>query len=151
MGGFSVHILKDRVTEAATVSKNQWEKGVSLYFHLYICIHTHYIYCIDVCVCTCIGLCTHTYVYTWQGYVCTQWQGFVCAQSRPTHWDPMDCGLLGFSVHRILQARILEWVGSSRGSSPPGIEPTSLTFPAFTVGFFTTEPPRAAPWVHTLP
>ena len=24
--------------------------------------------------------------------------------------DPMECGLLGFSVHGILQARILEWV-----------------------------------------
>ena len=33
---------------------------------------------------------------------------------------PMDCSLLGFSVHEILQARILEWVAipSSRGSSP---------------------------------
>jgi hypothetical protein len=26
----------------------------------------------------------------------------------------MDWGLLGFSVHEIFQARILEWVGSSR-------------------------------------
>ena len=34
--------------------------------------------------------------------------------------DPMDCSLLGSSVHGILQA-ILEWVAisSSRGSSPP--------------------------------
>ena len=33
--------------------------------------------------------------------------------------DPMDCSLPGFSVHGILQARILEWVAmsSSRGSS----------------------------------
>ena len=33
--------------------------------------------------------------------------------------DPMDCSLLGFSVHGSLQARILEWVAmpSSRGSS----------------------------------
>ena len=27
-----------------------------------------------------------------------------------THCDPMDCSLPGSSVHRILQARILEWV-----------------------------------------
>ena len=27
--------------------------------------------------------------------------------------DPMDCGLPGFSVHRISQARILEWVATS--------------------------------------
>ena len=35
--------------------------------------------------------------------------------------DPMDYSLPGFSVHRILQARILEWVAISfsRGSSQP--------------------------------
>ena len=39
--------------------------------------------------------------------------------------DPMDCSLSGFSVHGILQARILEWVAiSSSGDLPdPGIEP----------------------------
>ena len=46
----------------------------------------------------------------------------VCAkslQSFLTGCDPMDCSLPGFSVHRILQARILEWVAipSSRESS----------------------------------
>ena len=42
-------------------------------------------------------------------------------QSCPTLCNPMDCSLQGFSVHRISQARILEWVAmpSSRGSSPP--------------------------------
>ena len=36
-------------------------------------------------------------------------------------WDPVDCSLLGSSVHGILQARILEWVAISfsRGSSRP--------------------------------
>ena len=35
--------------------------------------------------------------------------------------DLMDCSSPGSSVHRVLQARILEWVAmpSSRGSSPP--------------------------------
>ena len=39
----------------------------------------------------------------------------------PTLCDPMDCSLSGFSVHGILQARILEWnaLPSSRGSSQP--------------------------------
>ena len=43
----------------------------------------------------------------------------VHAQSCPTLCDPMDCSPLGSSVHRILQARILEWVAFpfSRGSS----------------------------------
>ena len=40
------------------------------------------------------------------------------AESCLTLCDPMDCSLSGFSVHGILQARILEWVvfSSSRGS-----------------------------------
>ena len=42
-------------------------------------------------------------------------------QSRPTHWDFMDCSPPGSSVHGILQARILERVvlPSNRGSSQP--------------------------------
>ena len=31
------------------------------------------------------------------------------AQSHPTLSDPMDCSLPGPSVHRIFQARVLEW------------------------------------------
>ena len=43
----------------------------------------------------------------------------VVAQSCLTLCDPMDCSPSGFSVHGILQARILEWVAIpfSRGSS----------------------------------
>ena len=43
------------------------------------------------------------------------------AQSCPTLCDPMDCSPLVSSVHRILQARILEWVAIpfSRRSSQP--------------------------------
>ena len=45
----------------------------------------------------------------------------VCHSVRPTLCDPMDCGPPGFSVHWMLEARILEWVAisSSRGSSRP--------------------------------
>ena len=41
------------------------------------------------------------------------------AQLCPTLCDPVDCNLLGSSVHGLLQARILEWVAIpfSRGSS----------------------------------
>ena len=40
-------------------------------------------------------------------------------QLCPALCNPMDCSLSGFSVHEILQARILEWVPmpSSRRSS----------------------------------
>ena len=57
-----------------------------------------------------------------------------------------SCGLWpsssppGSSVHRILQARILDWVAisSSRGSSWPGDGICVLTSPALAGGFFTT-------------
>ena len=41
------------------------------------------------------------------------------AQSCPTLCDPMDCSLPGSSIHRIFQARVLEWavISFSRGSS----------------------------------
>ena len=42
--------------------------------------------------------------------------------------DHMDCSLPGSSVRGVSQARILDWVAISfsRGSSDPGIKPTSL-------------------------
>ena len=57
----------------------------------------------------------------------------VCVLSRiQLFCEPMDCSSPGSSVHGSSQARILEWVAISfsRGSSYPGIEPTSLPFPA---------------------
>ena len=60
-------------------------------------------------------------------------------QLYPTLCDPMDCSLLGSSVHKILQARILEWVATPPGNLPnPGIKPTYLTSPALVGSFFTT-------------
>ena len=52
---------------------------------------------------------------TWFGYACE------VAQSCLTLGDSMDCGLPGFSIHGIFQARILDWVAISfsRGSSRP--------------------------------
>ena len=52
-------------------------------------------------------------------------------QSCPTFCDPMDCSPPGFSVHGILQGRILEWVASPPpGDLPdPGMEPKSLMSP----------------------
>ena len=52
----------------------------------------------------------------------------------------MDYSLPGFSVHRILQARILEWVAKPYpGDLPvPGIELISFESPALADGFFTT-------------
>ena len=61
-------------------------------------------------------------------------------QSCLTLCDPMDCSPPGFSVHGIMQARILEWVAmpSSRGSS----QPRDWTWVFCIAGeFLTAEPP----------
>ena len=57
--------------------------------------------------------------------------------------DPMDHSLPGSSVHRILQARILEWVATPGRSSfrdllDPGIKPVFRLSPALIGEFFTT-------------
>ena len=57
-------------------------------------------------------------------YFCMQWEGeseSEVAQLCPTLCNPVDCSPPDFSVHGILQARILEWVAVSfsRGSSQP--------------------------------
>ena len=46
-------------------------------------------------------------------------------QSCPTLCDPVACSPPGFSIHGILQVRILEWVAmpSSRDLPDPGIKP----------------------------
>ena len=57
-------------------------------------------------------------------------------QSCPTLCDPMDCSLLGSSVHRIMQARILELaaIPFSRGSAQPRYQ---ICIPCIAGGFFT--------------
>ena len=54
--------------------------------------------------------------------------------------QPTDCSPPGFSVHRILQARILEWVAifSSRGSSLPRDWIRISSVSCIAGGFFTS-------------
>ena len=61
-------------------------------------------------------------------------------QPCPTLCDPMDHSPPGFSVHGILQARILEWVTIPflEDLSCPGIEPRSPTLQADSL---PSEPP----------
>ena len=65
---------------------------------------------------------------------------FPTTQPYLTLWDPMDCSLTGFSVHGILQVRILWWVlFSSPGDlTNPGIE---LGSPAFQADSLPSEQP----------
>ena len=61
--------------------------------------------------------------------------------------DPMDCSLPGFSVHGLLQPRILEWVAISfsRGSSQPRDQTHMSMSPALAGGFFTSSTTWEAP------
>ena len=63
----------------------------------------------------------HIVVNTYHGIL-----GDFCLVTKSclTLCDPMDCSPLGSSIHGILQARILEWVGCPPpGDIPdPGIE-----------------------------
>ena len=65
----------------------------------------------------------------------------VHAQSCLTLHNPIDFSSLCSSVHRIILARILEWVASFKGSSDSEIEPGAPAALALAGRFFTTGPP----------
>ena len=73
-------------------------------------------------------------------------------QLCPTLYNPMDCSLTGSSVHRILQARILEWAAMpfSRDLPNPGIEPISLNISALAGGFSTASATLEASYIYYL-
>ena len=64
--------------------------------------------------------------------------------------DPINCSPAGFSVHAILQARILEWLPfPSPGDLPdPVIEPGSPAWQAYSL---PSEPPRKPWYLRTGP
>ena len=68
-------------------------------------------------------------------YICCR----LAAKSYPTLCNPMDCCLLGSSVHGILQTRILEWVAmpvSSNSVLLQTIVVQGIFFPSFLSSFF---------------
>jgi len=72
-------------------------------------------------------------------------------QSCPILCDPMDCSLPGSSVHGLLQARILEWVGIPfvRGSSwPRGGTPVSYIAGIFFTIWVTREAQKSYSWAY---
>ena len=62
---------------------------------------------------------TYPCILTWLGSLTDTKTSEVKSLSRVWLCDPMSCSLPGSSLHRILQARVLEWVAISfsRGSS----------------------------------
>ena len=92
---------------------------------MYLTAYTHTDTYTLVCVCVCVCACTHT----------------KSLQSSPTLCDPKDYNSPGYSVHGILQARILKWVAMlscRRSSQPRGLNLEDLVPPALAGGFFTT-------------
>ena len=73
-------------------------------------------------------------------YCIITWCAALATQSCPTLCDPMDCSTPGSSVHRILQARILEWIPTafSRRTSQPRDGTQS---PPLQVDSLPSEPP----------
>ena len=71
------------------------------------------------------------------------------AQLCPTLRNPVDYSLPGSSVHKIIWARILEWVAISFSMDlpKPGLEPRS---PALQVDSLPSEPP-GKPWSTLTP
>ena len=60
------------------------------------------------------------------------------AQSCPTLCNPIDCSLPGSSIHRVLQARVLEWVAISFSRSS---QPRDWTRVSHIVDALRSEPP----------
>ena len=101
--------------------------------------------------------------WTWGSYVCctgsrlfttsASWEALLCVSVTllcPTLCNPMACGLLGSSVHGILQPRILEWIAMpfSRGSFWPR-DRTQVCYTAG--GFFTRWAPGEGHWLLCVP
>ena len=75
-------------------------------------------------------------------YVC------VCMFSCVNFCSPMDCNPPGSSVHRIFQARILEWLLPTPGDLPnQGIELACLMFPASEADSLPLAPPEKSLWL----
>ena len=82
-------------------------------------------------------------------FQCRGGGGGLVNQSCLTLCDPMHCSPPGFSVHGILQTRILEWVAIS--SSRESSRPRNQTLVSSIAGrFFTSEPPEKSSHMLSL-
>ena len=90
-----------------------------------------------LCVCVCVCVCVHTYVYC------------VLSDSVMSNSAAHYCSPTGFSVHGILQERILEWaaISSSRVSS----HPRDSTRVSYIAGRFFTLPATRKAYVYKYP
>ena len=126
----------------------QWVNEINIQCQpLHLCTHRTLLLCSDS---TTVPFPLSKFSLPPRSFLLAHKDAMCCAklpQSCPTLCKSMDHSPPGSSVHGILQARILEWVAllSSRGSTNPGIEPTSLMYPALAGGFVTTSTTWEAP------
>ena len=98
------------------VIKPYWK---SIWTNVCVCIYMYIYICVYIYICIIITL---LYSRNWHNTVNQLYVVKVLVtQSCLTLCDPIYCSPPGFSVHGILQARLLEWVAISfsRGSSWP--------------------------------
>ena len=72
-------------------------------------------------------------------------------QSCPTLGNPMDCSLVGSSVHGIFQARILEWVAISFSSKMYSVQFSSVAQLCLTLCDPMNRSTPGLPVYHQLP
>ena len=97
-----IHFLKDCIFQSRSLEL--FHHTLHSVLHISHCF-IHLVYLNP----TVILLCNHFHDDLWNKG-CQRCKGFVKSlQSCPAICDPMDCSPLGFSVHGIPQARILEW------------------------------------------
>ena len=94
-----------------------------------------------------IFICVYVFIYVYilncyptSVHICCMCRLHACVHTKllrlcPTLCDPVDHSPAGFSVHGILQARILNWVAfpSPGDLSNPGIKPVSPAVPTLQV------------------
>ena len=114
--------------------KQQCQLFIDIYVYIYIYVYNRHIL-IDTNILY-LFFIFYIIFYIFVSILCfesfNRYIYFVLTQWCLTLSDHMDYSPPGSTVHRISQARILEWVAISfsRGSSRPKIEPTSLVSPA---------------------
>ena len=131
------------------IYKHKW-----IYIHM--CIYTHVFYTLLFFRYMYILDCYPTYIHIY--CICML---HACVHAKllrlcPTLCDPMDHSPAGFSVHGILQARILKWVAVSgtpfsRGSSQPRDQSHVSCGSCIAGRFFTAKPPGEAMYVTEIP
>ena len=140
MGNSYWLLLLSHPQDNQRLSDNTFLKGIASHMSVCTQITCKFLFTRSLCVCMCVCMHVHTCI---QLLSCVR----LC--------DSMDCSPPGSCVHRIPQARILEWVtiSSSRGSSWPRDQTFVFCNSCTGSGFFTTLPSgkRTSLYIYQVP